>query len=246
MNLLKLILLVTVELCGMTAIVMVVRFLWWRSKRDDDFAELLEQHREEQARIERAAQEKAQRERAVQEQARNERMKREPSPTEWTRRAYPARIRATESIPPNGIYRRGCGLFGPWPLYIHQDEEQYNRFIRSKCQPIQLKLADDQTYTVIGTTGVYRTSLRSCTCMDFRKNQQGQAPCKHMYFLARQCGYDVDAIFRSLKMKREFEKAVSQPGVGRPPFYMLRSRIRRPNLRAYCSVYALPPVARVQ
>ena len=120
---------------------------------------------------------------------------------EIERRERQANPRGAKPILKNGVYRRRKALFGPWPLFLHQNDEQYARYVRSRCQPIQLKLEDDHLYTIIGISGEYKTLLRSCTCMDFRKNQQGLAPCKHMYFLARQCGYEVDAIFVNYQEK---------------------------------------------
>ena len=203
-------------------IVLAVRFFWWRDKRDEDFAELVERRREEQTRSEWTAQEQLRN-----KQSRSERvMKDQPSKRvstpqelfqneqrqdEWAalnclrdeieRRERQANPRGAKQILKNGVYRRRKALFGPWPLFLHQNDEQYARYVRSRCQPIQLKLEDDHLYTIIGISGEYKTSLRSCTCMDFRKNQQGLAPCKHMYFLARQCGYEVDAIFVNYQEK---------------------------------------------
>ncbi len=33
--------------------------------------------------------------------------------------------------------------------------------------------------------GAYKTTLKKCTCPDFKKRK---APCKHMYYLADECG----------------------------------------------------------
>lgn len=38
--------------------------------------------------------------------------------------------------------------------------------------------------------GIYKTTLKKCSCPDFQKRHR---PCKHMYFLADQCGIDVKA-----------------------------------------------------
>lgn len=216
LKLLQVILMAAFEICGLALIVLAVRFFWWRDKRDEDFAELVERWREERIRSERTAQEQPRNEQSMSEQVKQEQPSKhvqaaqqpsqnEQKQDEWAalnrlrgeieRRERQANQRGAEPVLKNGVYRRKQALFGPWPLFLHQNDEQYARYVRSRCQQIQLKLEDDHPYTIIGTSGEYKTSLRSCTCMDFRKNQQGLAPCKHMYFLARQCGYDVDAIF---------------------------------------------------
>lgn len=216
LKLLQVIVMAAFEICGLALIVLAVCFFWWRDKRDEDFAELVERWREEQTRRERTAQEQPRNEQSRSEQVMQEQPSKhvqavqQPSQNEqrqdeWAalnrlrdeieRRERQANQRGAEPVLKNGVYRRKQALFGPWPLFLHQNDEQYARYVRSRCQQIQLKLEDDHPYTIIGTSGEYKTSLRSCTCMDFRKNLQGLVPCKHMYFLARQCGYDVDAIF---------------------------------------------------
>ena len=37
------------------------------------------------------------------------------------------------------------------------------------------------------TNGKYRTTLRRCSCPDFKKRK---VPCKHMYYLAAKCGVE--------------------------------------------------------
>lgn len=37
------------------------------------------------------------------------------------------------------------------------------------------------------TNGKYRTTLRRCSCPDFKKRK---VPCKHMYYLASKCGVE--------------------------------------------------------
>ena len=37
------------------------------------------------------------------------------------------------------------------------------------------------------TGGKYRTTLRRCSCPDFKKRK---APCKHMYYIAAKCGVE--------------------------------------------------------
>lgn len=57
LKLLQVILMAAFEICGLALIVLAVRFFWWRDKRDEDFAELVERRREEQTRSEWTAQE---------------------------------------------------------------------------------------------------------------------------------------------------------------------------------------------
>ena len=115
----------------------------------------------------------------------------EPSPDVSTDEPMPAA--STNTVPRIIMYYPDT--FAPWPSCVHRDDGQYMRYLRSKSEDIRLKLSPDQTYEIIGTSGRYKTSLRSCTCPDFGKNQHGGAPCKHIYFLARHCNIDVDAIF---------------------------------------------------
>ena len=115
----------------------------------------------------------------------------EPSPDVSTDEPMPAA--STNTAPRVMMYHPDT--FAPWSGCVHRDDGQYARYLRSKSEDIRLSLSPDQTYEIIGTSGRYKTSLRSCTCPDFSKNQHGGAPCKHIYFLARHCNIDVDAIF---------------------------------------------------
>lgn len=86
--------------------------------------------------------------------------------------------------------------FGLWPSTVHQTEEQFKRYQRSKSNNLQILTQSDDGYVIQGTSDVYITTLDSCTCPDFNQNLHGQAPCKHIYYLARKQGFDVDSIFR--------------------------------------------------
>lgn len=105
--------------------------------------------------------------------------------------------------------------FAPWPSCVHRDDGQYTRYLRSKSEDIRLKLSPDQTYEIIGTSGRYKTSLRSCTCPDFGKNQHGGAPCKHIYFLARHCNIDVDGIFEDYHKNGRYDDHKAHSGYRR-------------------------------
>lgn len=86
--------------------------------------------------------------------------------------------------------------FGLWPSSAHQNHEQFKRYQRSKSNNLQILTQSDDGYVIQGTSDVYITTLDSCTCPDFNQNLHGQAPCKHIYFLAREQGFDVDSIFK--------------------------------------------------
>ena len=72
LKLLQVILMAAFEICGLALVVLAVRFFWWRDKRDEDFAELVERWREEQTRSERTVQKQPRN-----EQSRSERMMQE-------------------------------------------------------------------------------------------------------------------------------------------------------------------------
>lgn len=80
------------------------------------------------------------------------------------------------------------GQFEPWSIYVHQNEEQYIRFLRSKFQPLQLCVPADQTHTIVDQSREHPPSLRACACMDFRRNLREKVPCKHVYFLRSNVG----------------------------------------------------------
>lgn len=176
LKLLQVIVMSAFEICGLALVVLAVRFFWWRDKRDEDFAELVERWREEQTRSERTAQEQPRNEQSMSEQAKQEQPSKhvraaqqpaqnEQKQDEWAalnrlrdeieRRERQANQRGAEPVLKNGVYRRKQAPFGPWPLFLHQNDEQYARYVRSRCQQIQLKLEDEQPYTIIGTSGEY-------------------------------------------------------------------------------------------
>lgn len=85
--------------------------------------------------------------------------------------------------------------FGGWQPEIHQTQAQYDRFQRSLDPRLKLIGKSGNFYKVQGTTGIYDVTLDSCNCPDFLSNLHGQSPCKHIYFLARECGVPVNAIY---------------------------------------------------
>lgn len=85
--------------------------------------------------------------------------------------------------------------FDGWPPSVHQQQPQYKRYQRSKSDDMGIIAQWSDEYIIQGTSGVYNTTLHSCTCPDFSGNLHGHAPCKHIYFLARHLGFDVDSIF---------------------------------------------------
>lgn len=85
--------------------------------------------------------------------------------------------------------------FGKWPLSVHLTDKQFQRYQRSKADNLAIMAKSDDGFIIQGTSDIYITTLDSCTCPDFIKNIHSQAPCKHIYFLARMQGFDVDSIF---------------------------------------------------
>lgn len=85
--------------------------------------------------------------------------------------------------------------FGNWPSSIHHSSAQLKRFQNSLDPHLKMLGPAGNCYKVQGTTGIYDVTLTSCNCPDFLINLHGQSPCKHIYFLARQLGIPVTAIF---------------------------------------------------
>ena len=143
LKLLQVILMAAFEICGLALIVLTVCFFWWRDKRDEDFAELVERWREEQTRRERTAQEQPRNEQSRSEQAKQEQPSKHVQAVQqlsqneqrqdgWAalnrlrdeieRRERQANQRGAEPVLKNGVYRRKQALFGPWPLFLHQNQ----------------------------------------------------------------------------------------------------------------------------
>ena len=83
----------------------------------------------------------------------------EPSPNVSADEQMPAA--PTNTAPRVMMYHPDT--FAPWSGCVHRDDGQYARYLRSKSEDIRLSLSPDQTYEIIGTSGRYKTSLRSCT-----------------------------------------------------------------------------------
>lgn len=126
LKLLQVILMAAFEICGLALIVLAVCFFWWRDKRDEDFAELVERWRAEQTRRERTAQEQPRNEQSRSEQVMQEQPSKhvqavqQPSQNEqrqdeWValnrlrdeieRRERQANQRGAEPVLKNGVYR---------------------------------------------------------------------------------------------------------------------------------------------
>ena len=86
--------------------------------------------------------------------------------------------------------------FGTWKPEVHQSQAQFERYQRSLDPRLKLIAKSGNNYKVQGTSGIYDVTLNNCNCPDFLTNLHGQSPCKHIYFLARQCGIAVNFIFK--------------------------------------------------
>lgn len=85
--------------------------------------------------------------------------------------------------------------FGNWPPSVHQNDMQFKRFQNSLDPRLKLICRTENGYKIQGGSGTYEATLNTCNCPDFLTNLHGQSPCKHIYFLARQCGIAVNSIF---------------------------------------------------
>lgn len=106
-----------------------------------------------------------------------------------------------------------CGLdpkansetFGDWPSEIHATQKQQDKISKSLLKDTTPAKIDkkSQTGVFVGRTGSeYKTSLNSCTCVSFIRDQ---VPCKHIYRLAMELGlYSGD--FRSGVPKTAYKK----------------------------------------
>ena len=84
----------------------------------------------------------------------------------------------------------------------HQDPEQQKRRAKAQdaaCTPLSVDV-DNKTGAFSGSSGVYRTTLEDCTCVDFRRRKM---PCKHMYRLAIEVGaFEGEVVSDVSKIKR--------------------------------------------
>ena len=97
-----------------------------------------------------------------------------------------------QAVPSNDTHMM---TFAGWKPEVHQTQAQWERFQRSNDPHMMLIGMAGNRYKVQGLSGIYDVTLNSCNCPDFLSNLHGQAPCKHIYFLARQLQIPVDAIF---------------------------------------------------
>lgn len=86
--------------------------------------------------------------------------------------------------------------FGNWNPEVHDSQKQFRKLQRAEMEPIELMERREGNSFIKGASGgTYTTTLNSCTCPDFKKNEHGRAPCKHIYFLALHSGIPVHEIF---------------------------------------------------
>ena len=96
--------------------------------------------------------------------------------------------------------------FGNWPAEMHSDFEQVKRMESSKKVAKEIIKFDEQgkSITVKGSSATpYETTLYECTCADFAMRQ---APCKHIYCLARKLGL-LEGLPKYDKKKSTFKPA---------------------------------------
>ncbi len=72
-----------------------------------------------------------------------------------------------------------------WPASIHQEPDQIKRQESAKKAETTPKEINDDYAVFKGSEKDYKTTLVSCTCVDFGRRKK---PCKHMYRLAFELG----------------------------------------------------------
>lgn len=114
------------------------------------------------------------------------------------------KIRLLQALPPKpqNTSKPTVRSFGKWSLSVHQTEQQFTRYKRSRTDNLSILSQTDDGFVIQGTSDVYTTTLNSCTCPDFNKNLHKKSPCKHIYFLAQQQGIDVQSIFTEFESKK--------------------------------------------
>ncbi len=117
------------------------------------------------------------------------------------RKSSPPKVTAPPTISllpnlPKELPRRRLQTFGHWPPNVHDADKQFKKYQRAETEQIELIKKRGRSSTIKGASGeIYFTTLDTCTCPDFNKNEHGKAPCKHIYFLAIHDGLPVDEIF---------------------------------------------------
>ena len=88
----------------------------------------------------------------------------------------------------------GCSTFGEWHENVHRGAAQSDRFERAANQPMSLlDYRENGVASIVGSSGTtYTTTLDYCSCEDFAKRGK---PCKHIYFLAIQMGFDSNGFY---------------------------------------------------
>lgn len=97
---------------------------------------------------------------------------------------------------------------------VHDTPDQKKRLASAKtaaCTPLSIS-NEDATGVFSGSSGVYNTTLETCTCVDHKRRK---LPCKHMYRLAIELGVlnetaaaDVSQIKRPASYGLSLEEAV--------------------------------------
>ncbi len=89
--------------------------------------------------------------------------------------------------------------FSVWSDEINNTARENKSFEKAlKMDMENIMMLDKEKQTAVFYAGEdtedYNTTLSHCDCQDFRYNKKGQAPCKHIYRLALECGLiDPDA-----------------------------------------------------
>ena len=94
--------------------------------------------------------------------------------------------------------------FGNWDENLHNDYEQIKRMaFMQRIKPENVTIyPQNQSAKIIGTDGIYKVTLDSCTCYDFDSRQ---LPCKHIYRLAYELGFLEDLPKLNRKAAKEFK-----------------------------------------
>lgn len=97
--------------------------------------------------------------------------------------------------------------FGNWNDDVHNDYEQIKRIaFMQRIKSENVTVFADNTARIVGTDGVYKVTLDSCTCYDFESRH---LPCKHMYKLASELGYLTDLPKPDRKAAKAFKDNIS-------------------------------------
>ena len=84
--------------------------------------------------------------------------------------------------------------FEVWNDHVHKEPSQcksLEKAAKMDSENILIFDADNVTAVFCGSKDYdeeYNVTLSHCECQDFMYNKKGQAPCKHIYRLAMECG----------------------------------------------------------